>query len=182
MTYRKNLIDYYPPEIQKIREIRAICQIFQPELRNAADEITGIAKGHATETASSEYLDKLEEVYGIKNREGDGIDERRQRIKARMNWSLPPYTLRSLKQRLTAICGADQYTLNMDYEKLILFVGVELHVKALYSDVVDLLKRLVPANIQLETTLLFNTHAMLHAYTHEELKARTHFGWKGEEL
>lgn len=182
MTYRKDLIKYYPPEIQKVREIQVVCQIFQPELRNAADEITGLAKGHATETASSEYLDKLEEVYGIKNREGDGIDERRQRIKARMNWSLPPYTLGSLKQRLTAICGADQYTLNMDYEKLILFVGVELHVKALYSDVVDLLKGLVPANIQLETTLLYNTYAMLHAYTHEELKTRTHFGWKGEEL
>lgn len=182
MTYRKDLIKYYPPEIQKVREIQVICQLMQPELRTAADEITDVAKGHATETASGMYLNKLEEIYGIKNREGDGVCERRQRIKARMNWSLPPYTLKSLKQRLTAICGADQYTVDINYDKLILFVGVELHVKALYSDVCDLLKRLVPANIKLETTLLYNTHARLHAYTHEELKSRTHFGWKGEEL
>ena len=165
-----------------MREIQVVCQIFQPELRNAADEITGLAKGHATETASSEYLDKLEEVYGIKNREGDGIDERRQRIKARMNWSLPPYTLGSLKQRLTAICGADQYTLNMDYKKLILFVGIRLHMKALYSDVCEMLEKLVPANIQLETTLLYNTHAMLHAYKHAQLGKYTHAELREKEL
>lgn len=182
MMYRKDLIDYYPPEIRKVREIQVICQLMQPELRAAGDDIVEAAQGHATETATDAYLSRLEDEYGIKNREGDDIEERRQRIKARMNWSLPPYTYKSLKQRLTAICGAGQYTINIDYEKLILFVGVQLHVKALYSDVCEMLEKLVPANIQLETTLLYNTHAMLHVYTHEQLKARTHFGWKGEEL
>ena len=32
MTYRKDLIKYYPPEIQKVREIQVICQLMQPEL------------------------------------------------------------------------------------------------------------------------------------------------------
>ncbi len=182
MTYRKDLIKYYPPEIQKVREIQVICQLMQPELRTAADEITDVAKGHATETASGLYLNKLEEIYGIKNREGDGVYERRQRIKARMNWSFPPYTLKSLKQRLTVICGADQYTVDINYKKLILFVGIRLHMKALYSDVCEMLEKLVPANIQLETTLLYNTHAMLHAYKHAQLGAYTHAELREKEL
>ena len=61
-----------------------------------------------------------------------------------------------------------------------LTVRVMLKVKQNYDDVETLLNRIVPENLVLDLSLMYNQHQTLAAFTHAQLAAYTHYFLRNE--
>lgn len=172
-----DLLSYLPPVLQLVREFQALAQ--------AGDiEADALWEGTAEMTAN-QFVDTLN-LYGVKRWEGmlgikplgtDTLEDRRFRIKAWMNHSLP-YTIRSLNNMISGLCGADGYTLTL--EGFEMTVRLELTVKKQFYEVENLLERVVPANIRLAVQIRYNQYFKLRQRTHAELAAYTHDGIRNE--
>lgn len=179
---RKALMAYYPPMLRQVWEFGRICDAFEPMLDQALTDVWKVHYRHSITYTDEDGLSRWESILGITPKGTDSLYTRKTRAIAQLTVALPPYTERSLRRRLSALCGESGYTFSVDPVKLEAWVAIHLEVKSLYPDVLQILSSVLPANILLHSTLIWNTHEMLKRYTHQELKARTHFGWKGEVI
>jgi len=99
----------------------------------------------------------------------------------RVNEQLP-YTIRGISKRLSDLCGEDVYIIRMDKERYILEVKVALSAKKNIEAVKSLMERITPCNLILSVTLLYNTHEIVSAFTHDELSAFLHSRIREEEF
>lgn len=161
-------------EIKDIAAIYAMNDMLDP-LADAERMNLDLSIGTATERG----IARRERMYGIIPKDTDSLEDRKFRIKAR-ECEITPYTSRTLKKKLTAICGENGYTESLKDGKLV--VRVALTRRATYEDAHKMLETMVPLNICLECTLLYNQHKTLAGYTHAELAAHTHKYWRNEVL
>ena len=50
------------------------------------------------------------------------------------------------------------------------------------AEVARMLDEMVPLNIVLDVSILYNTHRMLQPYTHAQLAQKTHYAIRTEEI
>lgn len=72
------------------------------------------------------------------------------------------------------------HTVAMVGSTFTLTVRVMLKVKQNYDDVETLLNRIVPENLVLDLSLMYNQHQTLAAFTHAQLAAYTHYFLRNE--
>ena len=87
-----------------------------------------------------------------------------------------------LKELMTTLCGEDGFTVTMVGSTFTLSVRVMLTAKQNYDDVETLLNRIVPENLILDLSLMYNQHQTLAAFTHAQLAAYTHYFLRNEVL
>jgi len=68
----------------------------------------------------------------------------------------------------------------LDANNYVLTVRVALTSKNVLSDVAKLLDRVVPRNLLIDLSLLYNKNNQLSKFTHEELKKYTHIQLREE--
>lgn len=168
----RRLIDYLPPFVQRFKEMAAIMDTEQPEFELAWQNAENTLADQFVDTATINGIKRWEKIYDIIPKANDTLEERRFVILSKMN-ERPPYTLAALDNVLTALCGDDGYSLYMNYEKYELMVKLALDNEKNLETVVDLLNRILPANI-VRNVSVYNTYAVLENYTHEELSRFTH--------
>ena len=78
-----------------------------------------------------------------------------------------------LKEKLKMLCGDDGYIVVLIPEEYRLVVGLGLVAMNNYYDIEKLLKKMVPANIVIEISEIYNRHSGLHGFTYEELEEYT---------
>ena len=168
----RRLIDYLPPFVQRFKEISEVMATEQKELEMAWENAEATLADQYVMTATINGIKRYEKIFGIVPKATDTLDERRFMVLSKMN-EQPPYTLEALKNVLNALCGEDGYTLflNMDEYELIVKLGINNEKN--FDAVVDLLDRILPANIVRKISM-FNTYSMLAVHTHEQLAAYTH--------
>lgn len=169
----RKLIDYLPEFMQEYKEIREILDKEQKQteiLWKAADSLLSEA---FIQDASEHGVSRWESVLDIQPKDQDSLEVRRFRVTGRLNEDLP-YTMRTFKRQLTALCGKDGYTTELQSEKYTLKVVVALTSKALLEEVKVLAERVVPLNLILEISLMYNTHEMLKPATHGFLNNYMH--------
>ena len=168
----RRLIDYLPPFIQNFKEMAAIMETEQPEFELAWQNAENTLADQFVVTATINGLKRWEKIYGIIPKATDTLDERRFVILSKMN-EQPPYTMAALENVLNALCGEDGYTIFMDNDAYELTVKLAVNNEKNFTAVVDLLDRILPANI-VRNVSMFNTYAMLEGFTHEQLSQYTH--------
>lgn len=183
----RKLVDYLPPVLAGTKEMAAIMAAEQPEVEALWDTLRVVLDAGFVQTAGSRGLSRWEKIIGIRPKGTDTLEVRRIRIITRMNERLP-YTMRVLCQMLTAICGPEGYTVRLYPDRYYLRVRVALDQLESYNDVRSMLRRVVPANIQLDLAPDYNTHGDLRKYTHRWLarysqqKLREDVSLKGEAV
>lgn len=70
-------------------------------------------------------------------------------------------TIDRLTQQLTALCGADGFTLELNGNQFLLAVQVDLLAKQNFQSVAELLERVVPANLRIDLRLRTNIPATM---------------------
>jgi len=123
-------------------------------------------------TASEQSISRFERIVGISPRPTDTLDDRRFAILAAMANEIP-YTIRWLRARLYALLG-DKIELDLDHDNYHLQARIALQAKRQFDLVLNLLRRVVPANITLDASLDYRRHGMLTRFRHRELKPYTH--------
>ena len=103
-------------------------------------------------TAPLRGIERYEMIFNLIPKDTDTLDVRRARILAKMNAQLP-YTIRMLRQQLTAICGEDGCTTEMICAAYHLIVHMAEDVQGTQDAVHELLTGVVPANIKWEINI-----------------------------
>ena len=180
--YDRNLIDYIPPFLRDVREYKAILEdAEQPEMVLIWDAAKNALNDQFIVDATENGISRWEKILGIIPKATLTLDERKFTILTKINEQLP-FTITTLNERLTSLCGKDGYSLTLDNTNYTLDVKVALTAKNNFEDVNSLLQRIVPANLVVTLSLRYNQYETMAKLTHEQLKAYTHYGLRNEVL
>lgn len=169
----RKLIDYYPQVLKEFREFQMLAGTEQEE----TDQLWGcqysVLDDQFAATVSEGGAMRWEKILGIVPKATASLQERRFLILTRLAEELP-YTVGMLRQQLDALCGAGGYTASVEPGEYTVTVRVALTAKGNYDDVGSLLGRVLPANMVLDLSLLYNQHGTVGRLTHGQLKGYQH--------
>lgn len=177
----RNLIDYLPQVLKEVRELKLLLQSEQVEIANLWGSIDNALNDQFVIDATEYGVERWEKILGIIPKATEPLDARKFRILTRLNEQLP-YTMRSLKQQLEALCGKDGYSIELYNDTYTIEVKVNLIAKSNFDDVDALLQRVVPANMVIDLSLLYNQHLTLGQFTHSQLGQHTHYDLRNEVI
>lgn len=174
------LREYWPGYLQEIAEFQALAEAEQPEINAATQAVRNVPNDFFIRTLSRYGAGRWEKIMGLPVAYSGNLEERRFRIMTRFAEQLP-YTQRKLEQLMGNLCGEDGYSLDF-LNGYALKVRVALTAKQNYADVGVLLGRVVPMNVVIELSLLYNQHRTLAQLTHAQLAAYTHDQLRNEVI
>lgn len=176
----RQMIDYLPEVIRGIREYKAILNTEQPEFEEGWSQADYVLQESIIMTATEYGLSRWESILGISPKASDTLEDRRFRILA-AQIANTPYTYRRLIELLTELCGEDGFAVTLDANNYSIVVELGLQVISQFEAVEELLKKILPANLDLLLSLKYNRHSNLSKYTHQELSAYTHDELRNKE-
>lgn len=177
----RKLIDYYPQMLKGFREIKAFTDAEQKETDQLWESQYRVLDDQFAATASERGVMRWEQILGIVPKATASLQERRFLILTRLAEELP-YTMGMLRQQLDALCGAGGYKVMLEPGEYTITVRVALTAKGNYADVKDLLERVLPANMILDFSLLYNQHGTVGRFTHGQLKGFLHHNIRNEVI
>ena len=177
----RKLIDYLPPILKKVREFKLIFQSEQTEIADLWVSIGNVLNDQFIIDATEYGVGRWEKILGITPKATESLDTRKFRILTRLNEQLP-YTMRTLQLLLETLCGEDGYSIELEHNAYTIEVKVNLIAKSKFDDVDALLQRIIPANMIINLTLMYNQHLTLKPFTHAYLQSYTHNQLRNEVL
>ena len=165
---------YQPRLVKDTDEFKALAVTENPELTLCWEGLEAAEADQFVDTLTANGCKRWEKILNIQPKATDTLEERRFRIKTRLNENLP-YTYRRLTQLLDALCGAGNYEATVFHNEYRLKVLLELIVKKTFDEAQELLERIIPANLILEVAIRYNQWQTVLPYTWAELKTLT---WK----
>lgn len=181
MAREIDLIGYLPDIMQEIREFQQIIGAENPELSLLFEKLDLVIDNCFVDSLDSYGCSRWENMLAIIPKDTDSIELRRIRIKAALNGDTP-YTMRSLENKLIALCGENNVFVEYANDIFTLSVSIALQAKDQYIYIKNVLEEIVPANIIINVKLLYNTHSVIKKMTHAEMKAFTHKSLREEVL
>lgn len=159
--------------MQTYAEIEQIMKAEQPQVSDLWDSMKDLLReafiGDETEIGALRW----ESILDINPLDTDTLQLRNFRIQGRLIEDLP-YTYETLNNQIKTLCGEDGYEINLNSDAFTLSIKVALTTKKLKQEVEKLCERVVPLNLFVDITLMYNTHELLHPYTHGYLNRFTH--------
>ena len=152
-----------------------------PELKSLYECIAEALDNGFIETAKEKGVARAEKIVGISPKATDTLEERKINLIAKYNEDLP-YTIKKLHELLAVLCGEKGYHLEINNNEFKLTVKVELTSKKSKTSVEELLERVVPVNMILSVTLMYNQHKTVGKLKNKDLRKYTHDGVREEAL
>lgn len=181
MKREVELKSYLPDFLQNYKELQETMQAQNPEVQELEDLIETTKDNLFIASCDERGIEKFERMLGVKALNEDTLDNRKFRILSKWNNAIP-YTTRVLHQKLETLCGKDGYELEILTEQYIVAVRVALKSKRNYEMVRDMLDEVIPANMMIDLSLLYNKHELLKQYTHGQLSMHTYKQLRNEVL
>ncbi|MGN6710732.1 putative phage tail protein [Anaerocolumna jejuensis] len=172
-----NLLEYLPGVLREVKEFKVLSAAENHETIKLWEELENVLDDQFVNESTLNGVKRWESILGIKALDTDLLSDRKFRILSRLNEQLP-YTYKNLDAQLALLCGANGYKLILDNSAYALTVKVALTAKKKFTEVGNLLDRVVPCNIVITLLLMYNqhktlkqfSHAHLHQYTQKELR------------
>jgi hypothetical protein len=172
MARQVSLINYLPNVLKDYEELTAIMSTDSTEVNTLWIDLENVTNDQFCDTLTTNGCKRWESILNITAKDTDTLDDRRFRIKSRLNEQLP-YTHKVLEQQLITLCGPDGYSLEIDNNAYRIKVRVDLLVKAQFNAVSELLGRMRPCNMVVDLDLLYNQHLTLANFTYGHLAGYT---------
>lgn len=153
------------PDIAKIYDYN---EIQEEELEAAVEELNDDIM---LDTMHIDIIERWEKILNINPLDDDTEEDRRFKVKAKVNEKLP-YSLRVLKRKLDTLCPGG-YSMEISEDRTNLNVKIALTSKKMRSAIADMLEEMLPLNMLYSTQIMYNTWGMLENYTWGELESRT---------
>lgn len=173
MAIDRKLIEYLPPFMREYFEMQKIMEAEQPEFDLAWVQYENAMNDQFILDATEYGVGRWETMLNITPKDTDTLDERKFRILAKLNQELP-YTMMKLKESLTTLCGAGNFSINLQAEKYHIEVRLAITNSNNYQEVADLLKKMIPANLTQNVQIAYNSNVVIGRLTHAQLAAYTH--------
>ena len=164
----RNLIDYLPDALQRLREFRELMQAEQPEAVKMWDANDLVLENTFILTEDTETAARWEKILKFTPKDTDTLEVRNLRILSAMQ-------LRTLNRVLVALVGSEkEYILTVKEDLYSVDIAVALTSRELRDEVAALAERIVPMNMLLTVRLLYTTYKMLEKLTHRQMQPYTH--------
>lgn len=173
--------DYLPDFLVGFKELDALGRAADAQVMSLVQRLDRLMSNQFILTADAATIRRWESMLQIIPAASDSLDTRRFRVRARLTEQLP-YTMRRLHEILTALVGADGYTLLLYAAEYRLRCRIALEQKAQYAEAQRMIRNMMPANIVLDLDLRYRTHGMLKPYTHRILSGYTHNQLRNEAI
>jgi hypothetical protein len=176
------LLDYLPPELAKLREMKAIMSGEDPEFDLVWSAVDQTVDNCFIQTADDEALARLERIAGIAP-DAEPREFRVVRYLTKINNRIP-YTWRWFLRRLDTLYGLNNLMLTLDTDSYSLSIKIKLGVKHLKDLVADLAEQTVPQNLLLSVEFLYNLWGTYTAKskTWGDMRGRTWRQMKEDEV
>lgn len=168
-----SLIDRLPAIYHAISDYHAITNASATELFPLYNRLSKLLDDQFISTASEEVIARWEKYLKLTPKGTDTLEERRFRVQVAMN-DMPPYTDDYLKNKLDSLCGKNLWRWHRDYDRAVLTIEVSLDSLANTESVVNMVRSIIPANLELQVRGYRSRHSELNIYTHADLSAFTH--------
>lgn len=142
-----DFVSYLPPFMQIYKEPVEALRAEEPEFQIIWEAADRVLKNKFIATADEYGISRFERLLGIYPINEDTLESRRSRVQSKW-FSKLPYTLHVLFQKLTALCGDTDFTLNHDFDTgytLALETNLELYGQV--QELEEMLNALLPCNI-----------------------------------
>lgn len=177
----RKLIDYLPKFMQDYSEMNAIMEAEQPEFDLVWVKADYVFADQFILDATDYGVMRWESMLKITPKDTDTLDERKFRILTLLNQELP-YTLTKLKEALTTLCGADGFVIDLQASNYHIDVKLAVGNHNKYQAVVELLTKMIPANLTHKVDQMYNNHIVLAKLTHNQLASYSHEQLRNEVL
>lgn len=175
-----DLFSYLPCVFRKVREFKEIFNTAEEEINILKEEISRCLDNQFIKSADIGGVDRLEKAYNL-NLAGMDTEDKRFEITLKLN-EQGPYTVKILGDKLSHLCTEEGYTLEADPHKKTLTVYVALSQKENFNSVKRMLERIVPADMKIYLSLMYNQNKLFKNRTYGELKAFTHSQLRNEVM
>ncbi len=167
------LVDHLPHIFKNILDYRALSNASCVELEPLYRNVRTLLNDQFIDTASERAIGQWERYLKIVPNTSDTLEERRFRIQTRLN-NIPPYTDRYLENRLNELCGSDNWRIYRDYDNYMLTVEISSSSAANTRTVADIVRAIVPANMNLVVQEYRSRYSELVNFSHEHLAKYTY--------
>lgn len=174
------LFDYLPIVFSEIRELRYIYQTVEAEFALLKEHYTAQYNNFFIKTADTTGVERWEKALQL-TLSGMTTVEKRFEIEARLNEDRP-YYFAAIIAKLEKLCGSEGVSFERNVAAKSVTVKIALTQKGNYTTVADLLNRLVPADMSINLSLMYNQHGALSGYTHGQLTQFKHEELRSEVM
>ena len=168
-----DLLSHLPQFICEFFQIQSIMKAEEPEIQKMEDDSEIVKDNMFVTSTNEDGIKRFEKMFGIVPSSNDTLETRRARVMARYT-TTATYTMHGLIERLNAICGVDNYTIEFIPNEYRIKIVFSLRVKDLMKTIESMMYEMIPANMICECTLQYNTHETLSKYPQYILEQLTH--------
>ncbi len=163
MVREVGLVAYLPPFMAEYKETNATLTAEDPEFALVWQAADRVLKNEFIATADDYGLSRFERMLGILPADGEPLECRRQAVLLRWAARLP-YTLRRLRECLTAALGDDGYLLHVRCQEYLIDVTLMNKADSTYHAIDRMLSAWVPMNMgyRMESRSTADTAARMH--------------------
>lgn len=179
MTRNVILMNFIPDYLKNCIEMKAIQEAIQPEIQNMEDETEHLLRNTFILTSDEKGIKKYENMLGTQALDNDTLDNRQFRVLSKWNRYVP-YTKTTLRKKLETLCGEDGFTLEIIPAEKRLIVRVSLRSRKNYDEVDRLLEEIVPQDMIIDLSLLYNKYSFMRKMPHFRLAEYTHYQIRNE--
>ena len=147
-----NVRRYFPDVIANAREFIAYADALEPELNLLIKKILGSALNTFVYDIDEQGAARWEEMLSLPRLPGAGIVQRRERILAQINVSLP-YTIRILQPMLDSAYGAGVVNAREEISAYELWLDVARSVPHKSTEARRFVRAIIPANLDIKVSL-----------------------------
>ena len=162
-----------PQLMTEYTELEGIMTVESTELNNVEAEHEALVNNRYIHTCNEDGIKRFEHIMSIVPNSNDTLEDRQFRCISKWNQTIP-YNYKVLDEKLALLCGEDMYKLIVDFENQRLIIKLALANKNQFQSVVDLVYSIVPCNLLIDISIMYNTHEVLSKLTHEQMSAYTH--------
>ncbi|MCM1297521.1 MAG: YmfQ family protein [Muribaculaceae bacterium] len=171
------MIEALPAILRDNAELNSLFNSEELELENVKLLLIKGLNDQYIDTATITGISRWEKILDLKpDILNETIEQRRQRIKAKLLGRMP-FTVRTLKQRLSSILQDIPYELRIDYNRYYLNIRIisEMPIdEYYYHQIEEALTVMLPANMTALVELRFKEHQEVKPYGHRYLRFYTH--------
>lgn len=181
MNREVDITRYQPGMMKEVQEFQILAKAENAELLLLWNGLDEVFQNQFVETLTEEGCQRWESMLGLIPERMDSLETRRFCILAELNTCLP-YTYRVLEKTLDSLCGKDNYVLKLDANNYQLLVWIARTQAEKQEFIKKILDQMIPVNLILNYSLIYNTHQDVRACIHEALRFYTYKEVREEPL
>ena len=162
-----------PQLMTEYTELEGIMTVETTELNGVETEHEALVNNRYITTCNEDGVARFEHIMSIVPNSNDTLEDRQFRCISKWNQTIP-YNYKVLDEKLAMLCGEDMYELIVDFANQRVFVKLALANENQFQSVVDLVNSIVPCNMLINVSIMYNSHEVLSKLTYEQLSAYTH--------